>query len=256
MKDRKQKAMAVLLLILLVTTALISCETSTNSDVNPNVNSGGNDHEGKKTQTIPVFERVWTYPGGMTVHLTNEGTATINRLQLAGTQKDYRGVCMVIGKFLEVSLTHSKSQADREYQRLSQPLLLYAVYDNGTLDVLPYENVNTGYVNAPGNPTIKDTVWVFSVPEGSTVHMGDKSASITRIELPGIDVKDYAGSYEVTSSKFVEILLQTAKLPDDKQFERLRVGILVYAIYNEETTPPSLNLYTGAILSNGYYLPY
>jgi len=240
MANRKQKARGVLLLLLTVMTAIMGCET---------------DVTGDDYGDIPIFERVWTYPAGITMHITTEKTVTISRLPLTGTtQNDYRGVCIVHGKYLEVTLTHSKAETGLEYQRLSQPLLLYAVYQNGNLDILPYENVNTGYVNAPGNASITDTVWVFSVPVGSTLHMGNKSVSITRLGLSETSTQDYAGTYAITSKKFVEICLLYAKHPEEKQMERMRIGVLIYAIYNE-TTPPTLNLYTGAILSTGYYVP-
>jgi len=247
-KQRKKHSRLILvtkLFILFVMTTMTGCEMDVTED-------DYDDNGGNEPQTIPIFERVWTYPGGITLHATNERTVTINRLPLTGIQKDYRGVCIVDGKYLEVTLTHVKAETGIEYQRLSQPLLLYAVYENGNLDILPYENVNTGYVNAPGNASITDTVWVFD--EGCVLHMGDVSASITRLEFPETGIKDYAGSYEITSNKFVEIRLQYDKRPEEKYMERMRIGILIYAIYNE-TTPPTLNLYTTAILSTGFYVP-
>lgn len=245
----KKKQVNLALVLVLAVIVMMGCENGMTG-----IDDYTEEKEPQETipETIPVFERVWTYPRGITVFLTNEKTVTITRLPLTGTKNDYRGIYMVEGKYLEMTLTHSKAEAELEYQRLSQPLLLYAVYDNGSLDLLPsYENVNTGYV-APGNASIIDTVWVFS--GGTTLHMGNESASITRIVLPETDARDYAGIYTITGKKYIELQLRYSKMPDDKQMERMRIGILLYAIYNE-TTPPTLNLYTGAILSTGFYIP-
>jgi len=243
MKKRKQKAGTVLLSLLIATTALTGCEMGMNPDGNPDGNSAVKDSS--------VIEGSYTFPGGTMLHITKEQTVTFNRLSLNGNVRDYRGICIIEGKFLVITLTHTKTEPATEFQRLSQSQVLHAVMgDNHDIDLLPLEYRNTSRVNHLAN-AITETVWVYE--NGTWVHMGDETLVVARLPLPGIAAKDYVGTYKITAEKYVEMFLHHTKEEDENFMERLRVGYVIYGIYDDKSN--TLGMYTGVIPSSSFYGP-
>jgi len=225
---RKEKAMLVLLMFSL--TVMIGCKMEDSDPMEMEMEMKVEPVD--PTEGInPIAEMTFSYRSGMTAHYGSDGTVQVSSMPYGNTLKDYFGIYTITsGKYVELSLTHTKNPEQLNLERLGVPIRCYAIYRTGFLDFLIEGFAHTSVVG-DGNGFAEKT---FVFPSGFTIHFGsgrDSTFQISRLPLDNL-IMDYAGPYNVTQSKFIELILTHSKLPEEKSFEQSRIPSLAYAIYD------------------------